>query len=239
MATKVRALSDIVDLFVMEEGEKNMGGPKKTRAELLDKMVQFIWDYQDRHGGDTPRVNVIERHLNIANAGGGYYIAILVDQGRINKISSHPFRVTITDHPLNLKAIDRFKKIRERLERADENERKQIRERQEREAAEEQRATDHNAALALVGQPHSDTVVADTPAPVKVFERPAIARSWERQMDPNSETDRLTEFTNAHTRVREINKEVKALMPKLLRIADERDLVFELLSRGYRVDKVR
>jgi hypothetical protein len=237
MPGSVRDLRDLPLLYVVK-GEDDMGAPKKTRAELLDKIIQFIWDYQDRHGGDTPQQNVVARHVGVDPGGIGYYIAILVDEGRLNKISPRPFRVTITDHKDNQKAIDRFKRIRERLERADALERDRIREEQGQLRETEQRETDRSAALALV---------AEAPAPASsdtvVVERPAIARNWDRQLQPpaakHETEDRLDQFTDAHARVREINKEVKAMMPKLLKITDERDLVFELVSRGYRVDKVR
>lgn len=237
---RVHDFRDIPLLFT--EGEDKMGAPKKTRAELLDKIIQFIWDYQDKHAGDSPKLEVIGRHVGIKAEGVGYYAAILVDEGRLNRISVRPFRATILEHKDNKRAIDRWKRLRARVEEADAREREQIRERQGAEQITDQRQTDRAAALALVG----DTVVAESPPPspspeARTFERPAIARSWDRQMGTGQQQDpdavKVERFNEAQSRVREVNREVKALMPKLLKIADERDLVFELISRGYTVKK--
>lgn len=240
MPRSVRDLRDLPLLYVVR-GENEMGAPKKTRAELLDKMIQFIWDYQDRHNGETPMLNVVGRHVGVEHAGVGYYINLLVDEGRLSRIGARPFRVTITEHKENQKAIDRFKRIRERLERADEAERQRIRNEQEHLRESEQRAEDSTAALNLVGD---DTVVADRSktevevTPFRMSEVGKVARNWGRQSHSEAMTP-IERFDDAQARVREVNREVKAMMPKLLKITDERDLVFELVSRGYRVDKVR
>lgn len=237
---RVRDLRDIPLLFT--EGEDEMGAPKKTRAQLLDKIIQFIWDYQDRHNGETPKLEVIGRHVGVAPSGMGYYAGILVDDGRINRISVRPFRATLTTHKDNQRAIESFKRLRDRIERANEHEREQIRERQEQERVTEQRVADKSAVFAAAG----DTVVDTLPVQTTVapLERPAIAKNWDRQMGlaPHSQTadgQKLDAFDDAQARLRAVNKEVKSMMPRLLKIADERDLVFELVSRGYRVDKVR
>lgn len=222
MLRSVKSLDDIPELFVTK-GENEMGWTRKNTPEKLDKIIQFIWDYQDKHNGDTPNVSVIGRHVGIDPTGMGYWITMLVDQGRLDKISSRPFRATITPNPKNASAIDRFKRIRERIAQSEAEERDRVRAEQDEQRQREQTLENRNAALSL-SEPAvlSETVTAEV--------------VHDDRVQPD---DRLFKFTDAHARVREVNREVKALMPKLLRVADERDLVFELLTRGYRVDKVR
>jgi hypothetical protein len=229
----VHDFRDIPLLFV--EGEVDMGAPKKTRAELLDKIIQFIWDYQDKHNGETPSQVLIERHAGIHTNGGSYYMAMLVDEGRLNKISSRPFRVTITEHPANKKAIDRFKRFRERMERADEAERQRIREEQEHNAVAEQRQSDRDAVFASA----DDTmVVEDRPAPAP--ERPAIPlenRGEHQTIAPL--VAKAARYVDTNDQHRVALRELKTEMGRLIKLADERDLVFELVGRGYTVSKTR
>jgi hypothetical protein len=164
----------------------------------------------------------------------------LVDEGRINRIGVRPFRATITNHIANTRAIDRWKRLRARLEAADAAEREQIRERQERERAAEQHQSDKEAVFAVA----ADSVVVDKPSTDRVPERAASAVNWGRQTGPepqptSPEAQSIQRFTDTQSRVREVNREVKAMMPRLLKIADERDLVFELISRGYTVCRGR
>lgn len=233
----VKDLSDIPLLFA--EGEIDMGAPKKTRAELLDKVIQFIWDYQEKHNGETPQQTVIERHVGIKGSGGFYYIALLVEEGRLNKISSRPFRVTITSHPKNASAINRFKRLRQKQEEHDEQERQRIREEQERNATAEQMQNDKAAVFAAA----SETMVAENEnAPA---EKPAIplnqekteSRAWDRQL--SSLVQSADRYVTASDQYRAAQRALKSEMPRLIKFADERDLVFELVGRGYTVSKNR
>jgi hypothetical protein len=237
---RVHDFRDIPLLFT--EGEDKMGAPKKTRAELLNKIVQFIWDYQQKHNGETPALGVIGTHVGVKAEGMGYYAAILVDEGRIDRIGVRPFRVSITDHKENKRAITSYQRLLAKKEQHEAEERDRIRERQGEERVAEQRTSDRETVLAAA----SDTVVDDRPPPSKApetrtFDRPAIAGAWERQTGTGPQQDpdalKVERFNDAQARVREVNREVKALMPKLLKIADERDLVFELISRGYTVKR--
>jgi hypothetical protein len=216
-----------IPLLFMSEGEEDMGAPRKTRAELLDKIIQFIWDYQDKHSGTTPKMGVIGNHLGNAGTSINYYIALLVEEGRLNKISSHPFRATITDVPANKSAISRFKKLRERMDAADARERERIRENQEHERENEQRASDREAALALISDVSEAPTVSSAPMPAR------------RTVSPDPIIAAVDSYSRNRSDYYAAQKAVKAEMPKLLKIADERDIVFELVSRGYTVAKNR
>jgi hypothetical protein len=237
MQRSVRALSDIVELYtVQEEGAEDMGAPRKNRAERLDKIIQFIWDYQDRHAGLSPTLEVIGRHVGISAQAIGYYITILVDEGRLDRITVRPFRGRIIEsNKQNQKAIDRFKRLREKMDEHHAEERDRIREEQERLARADQREKDRTAALALV---ETKPEVESIPSSFNVSERPAIARNWERQMHPETMTT-MERYDQAQADLKSVNKEIRMMMPRLLKVADERDLVLELVNRGYRVDKVR
>jgi hypothetical protein len=233
----VKDFSDIPLLFV--EGEVDMGAPRKTRAEKLDQIIQFIWDYQDKHEGATPSQTLITRQCGLVSGGGFYYINLLIDEGRLNKIASNPFRATITDHKDNKRAIERFQRIRKLREQEEERERDQIRERQAQEAETGQRADDKQALLETV----TDTAVAEDrsppPSPTPAPERPLTY--LEKHMGPQvapliGKADR---YVTASEQYRTAQRELKTEMPRLIKFADERDLVFELVSRGYTVSKAR
>jgi hypothetical protein len=224
MGVGVHDFREIPLLFV-SEGEKKMGATRKTTPEVKDKIIQFLWDYQDKHNGDTPAQVVIGRHSGINPSGIGYWLGLLIDDGRLNKISSNPFRATITDHPKNKSAIERFKRLRQRIEDANEREREQIRQRQAEDAQTEQLQQDRAAVFAA-----APTVEA-LPAPVAGNNGAPVVAAPEVQA-----IDRLARTRGDYLHAQ---KAVKSEMPKLLKIADERDLVFELISRGYTITKVR
>ena len=126
----VRALDEIPHLFLeTAEGEEIMPNWKRTE-ERLDKAIQFIWNYQRLHGGDTPKMLTIGQNIGINDwkTGTSYFIAKLVDAGRLDKISSQPFRASINmNHPKNRSAIHRFQRLLEKQEQAEAEERQHSR----------------------------------------------------------------------------------------------------------------
>jgi hypothetical protein len=226
MASAVRDFKEIPLLFV-KEGDEEVTGRRKTTAEVLDKIIQFIWDYKQRHNDETPAASVVERHVGGVGRGSIYYfMSMLVDEGRLNKISSKPFRVTISSHPKNASAIERFKRLLAKKEQVEAEERDRIRAEQEQTREVEQREADRQALF-------SATAVSDNAnAEVAVKERPAP--STQDAIIPATER-----FLNAGREYRAASRDLKMDMPRLLKIADERDLVYELVSRGYTVARTR
>jgi len=203
-----------------------MVGRRKTTPEVLDKIVQFVWDYQDKHNGDTPTIEAIGRHVGFSGQSGGYFIGLLIDDGRFNKISSRPFRVTIADHPMNKSAISRWKRIRDQIERDEAAERDRIRQEQDKAAQGEQLQQDKQALFSAMttepGHPLVPASLSPQPQQALDFAGPAVER-----------------FNDTRKAMREAQSGVKAAMPQLLKLADERDLVFEVVQRGYSVQRAR
>jgi hypothetical protein len=219
---RVKDFSDIPLLFA--EGENDMGAPKKTRAELLDKFIQFVWDYQQKHNGETPTLVTVGQNIGIKGGGEGYYTSILIDEGRLNRISVRPFRATITDHPKNTSAIGRYKRLLAKKEAFEAAERERIRAEQASNAEASQRAEDKEAVFAAI----SDSVDVQK-APALAEERPAI---------PLAPLVKVADrYVGASDQYRAAQRALKTEMPRLIKFADERDLVFELLNRGYTVKK--
>jgi hypothetical protein len=230
---RVRSFDDIPLLFV-SEGEEEMGATRKKTPERLDKIIQLIWDYQDKHNGETPTMTFIGNHIGVQATGVGYWINLLVDDGRLDRISSRPFRTTITEHPKNKSAIDRWKRLRAIKERDEEAERDRIREEQARTAQTEQRERDRATVLEAA----VDQVAAPSQRP------PSEMEIWERQTGrtptkPDPLIGAIDSYATKRSDYYAAQRAVKAEMPKLLKIADERDLVLELVNRGYTVAKNR
>jgi hypothetical protein len=234
---RVRDFRDIPLLFT--EGEGKMGSVRKTTPERLDKIIQFTWEYQQKHNGETPTLEVIGRHVGVAAQGMGYYATMLVDAGRIDRISVRPFRATINmHHPANVKAIERYKRLLAKKEEHEENERQRIRNEQDHVRASEQLTSDREAIFEVAG---AGTVVADR-AEAEVRHAPetrSFMASDNRPPAPMQDPDvaKVHRFNEAHSEVRAANRDIRQLMPRLLKIADERDLVMELINRGYTVKK--
>lgn len=231
MAQAVRDFKDIPHLFVVE-GESDVTGQRKSTPEKLDKIIQFLWDYQQKHNGESPNQTVIGRHVGINENGIGYWLSLLIDDGRLSKISGRPFRATITEHPKNTKAIDRFKRLLVYKEEMEAKERERIREKQAQEADADQRNNDKNALFENTSPPPADRETTLVPQLVAVRERPVV-------QEADNTKDRLDRFVDAHAQVRAIDRDVRELMPKLLKVASERDMVYELVLRGYTVTKGR
>lgn len=230
MASAVRDLRDIPLLFV-NEGEEKMTGLRKTTPEILDKIIQFIWDYKQKNNDVTPAASVVERNVgNMASGSIYYFMTMLVNDGRLNKISSKPFRVTITDHPKNTKAIERFKRLLAKKEEFEAQERERIRAEQEKSRTDEERERDRQALFSAVEPAPAQR--DENRGEVVVMERPPVPVETALR----SNVDR---FLGTSAEYRAASRDLKKDLPKLLKIADERDLVYELVSRGYTVSRQR
>jgi hypothetical protein len=113
------------------------------------------------------------------------------------------------------------------MDAADARERERIRENQEHERENEQRASDREAALALISDVSEAPTVSSAPMPAR------------RTVSPDPIIAAVDSYSRNRSDYYAAQKAVKAEMPKLLKIADERDIVFELVSRGYTVAKNR
>lgn len=245
-AAAVKDLKDLPWLFD-KEGVTDMGATRKTTPERLDKIIQFIWDYQDKHNGETPRMTTIGNHIGVMGAGSmTYWINMLVDSGRLNKISSLPFRASINmDNRDNQKAIERFKRIRKQIDAHDAEERERIRAKQE---YERKQAEQEEARQAVFAAAEAETAAA-TPAVVATQDveprprttepltRTAIASFTGRTEQPPANDDSIFRFERARSELRDAQKAVKQAMPAMIKVAETRDLVHELLERGYVVSK--
>jgi hypothetical protein len=249
---RVKALDDIPLLYLRndnEEGEEKMGYERKNTPERLDKMIQFIWDYQRRHDGDSPKMVTIGTHIGVSSpeTATTFWINKLIDEGRLNKISSRPFRVTITEHPANTKAIERFKRVLVARENAEEQERQRIRERQETDRQREQHEADRQAVFAaaeaeVTAETPPAAVLQDarptvpTPLPSRAFAPRAEVTRREPQVN-DDHGDRVSRYVDARRDLQAAQREIKTAMPQMIKVAETRDLVHELLERGYVVSK--
>jgi hypothetical protein len=251
---RVKSLDDIPLLFVPttpeEEKGNTMGATFKRTHEKLDKMVQFIWDYQRQHNGETPKMITIGTHVGITNPGvsTSYFIAKLVDEGRINKISPRPFRCTINEnHPLNKRAINGFKKLLAAREEAEEAERQRIREQQAAWKQQEDRTAVFEAVEAeqVPASRVHDARPTERPAPLpSVAFAPrtnaaAVVQRTANDVTPvNGEPgDTIFRFNEARAELRDAQKAIKTAMPQMIKVAETRDLLTEIVERGYVVSK--
>lgn len=216
-----------------------MGATYKRTHEKLDKIVQFIWDYQRQHNGETPKQVTIGTHIGLTNPAisTSYFIAKLVDEGRLHKISARPFRATINDdHVQNKKAINSWKRLLAAREEAEEQERQRIREQQAKHFQQEDRTAVFEAVEAEqvpASRVHDARPTEPrTPAPLP-------SQAW-REPTPqaiNGEVDTVFRFNQARTELRDAQKAIKAAMPQMIKVAETRDLLSEIIERGYVVSK--
>lgn len=87
-----------------------MGYTRKNTPERLDKLVQFIYHYQQQHAGETPSRSVIANNTDIPADSVSWFIKLLVDDNRLERISNKPWRVRLLEHPKNRAAIRRLEK---------------------------------------------------------------------------------------------------------------------------------
>lgn len=114
----VHSFQDLPQLFTQER-KRVMGYQQKKTPELLDRIVQIVWHFQQLHGGATPSREVIANEIGgkITLNSITYYITKLVEQDRLERIGTHaPLRLTIRHHTKNTAAINRYKKLLEKID---------------------------------------------------------------------------------------------------------------------------
>jgi hypothetical protein len=243
---RVNDLKDIHEIFI-EEKEQDMGATRKKTPEMLDKMIQFIWDYQQKNKGATPSMIQTAREVGINPSSTYYFFDLLVNEGRINKISSHPFRVTVTGHKDNTKAVQRFLKIRDLKEKAEAEERDRIRATQEAERVTETREADRQALFAAPADASEQDPLgatgATTTLPPQETKRSVARIEAEAYEEPPADVmdafrEAVAALPKAVTKRFNVKFEVqKPAMPQLIKTADTRDLVLELIERGYSISQ--
>ena len=210
----------------------------------MDKVIQFIWNYQRLHGGETPRMVTIGQNIGIKDwkTGTTYFITKLVDEGRLDKISSQPFRATITmSHPKNRSAIQRFQRLIEKQEQAEAEERQGIRERQETDrilASRQEVFAAASAELREVPAIGIDNARAPTraPGPDQEPHRQQLISVVEPQRNGEN-IDTILRFNEARASLRDAEKVIRQAMPQMIKVAATRDLLNELVERGYVVSR--
>ena len=216
----------------------------KRTEERMDKAIQFIWNYQRYHGGDTPNMVTIGQNIGISDwkTGTPYLIARLVGEGRLDKISSRPFRATINmNDPKNKAAIHRFQRLLEKQEQAEAEERQRILERQNTDRILKQRQ-EMSAAVTPETQKSSAARSRDA--------SPSTAALWHHhgtgggqlaqaiEAERNGENvDTICRFNEARISLRDAEKLIRQAMPQMIKVAATRDLLNELVERGYVVSK--
>jgi hypothetical protein len=240
----VKSLNEIAHLYLKAEGgDEDMPNWKRTE-ERMDKAIQFIWNYQRLHGGNTPRMVTIGQNIGIKDwkTGTTYFITKLVDEGRLDKISSQPFRATINmSHPKNRSAIHRFQRLLEKQEQAEADERQDIRERQETERILANRQEVFAAASAELEDGPAIRIHDHgprTPAPGPDREAGGQQLIPRSEAQRNGETiDSILRFNEARTSLRDAEKVIRQAMPQMIKVAATRDLLNELVERGYVVSR--
>jgi hypothetical protein len=233
---RVKDFQDLPELFIEEtEKEKTMGATHKKTAQTLDKMVQFIWDYQDKHEGATPTLTTVANHVGVKNsASATYFMNKLVDDGRVDKISSMPFRVSITDHKDNQRAIASFQRLRAMKEQFEDGEREKIRAEQDRLKRADEREANKTELYAAHNTQVTERPTETIMAPTTTTPAPGFAT---RVRPENPTTEPIGRFLAARQEATLADRDIKSVMPQLIKVADTRDLMFELVTRGYVVSK--
>jgi hypothetical protein len=203
----------------------------KRTEERMDKAIQFIWNYQRYHGGDTPNMVTIGQNIGISDwkTGTPYLIA-------------RPFRATINmNDPKNKAAIHRFQRLLEKQEQAEAEERQRILERQNTDRILKQRQ-EMSAAVTPETQKSSAARSRDA--------SPSTAALWHHhgtgggqlaqaiEAEGNGENvDTICRFNEARISLRDAEKLIRQAMPQMIKVAATRDLLNELVERGYVVSK--
>lgn len=237
MAT-VKAFSDLLMIY---EKENEMGRVAAKEIPIRkDKIVQFVWDYQQKHDGDTPHMGLIGNMLDIVPTAARNWVARLVDDDRVELISTNPLRIRLLDHPKNTAAIERYKRLLAAKEKHEESEREQIRNRQQHEAKEAKKTADREAVL---NEPLSDEERETAAKRIIEAQRNGrdipTATTETTTMTTTPATPDVVDRVNSYARTAmDLTQEetlMRAVMPELLPLADDRDLVMEMLKRGYAV----
>lgn len=213
MEPHVKDMRDLAQLFATKEGGDDMPTLFKKTPARLDAIIQVIWHYQHINNGLTPPVGLIETESDIPFGAFSHYRTILENSGRVDIISRRPFRAIIkSQEPHNKAAIARKRRELEKLGLAPHQIAPELPFKgcpDEFESA--QPAQDPQATLVAESVPSIDTAMV------------AAASQW---------SDASDAFLDAKTKVRQ-------LLPRLLKVAEVRDLIHELVERGYVVSKGR
>lgn len=213
MEPHVKDMRDLAQLFTTKEGGDDMLKMFKKTPARLDAIIQAIWHYQHIHNGLTPPVGLIETESDIPFGAFRHYRTILENSGRLDMISTRPFRAIIkSQEPHNKAAIARKRRELEKLGIAPHQIAPELPFKgcpDEFESA--QPAQDPRVTLVAESVPSIDTATV------------AAASQW---------SDASDAFLDAKAKVRQ-------LLPRLLKVAEVRDLIHELVERGYVVSKGR
>lgn len=237
MGNCVKTFEEIPFLFSDNEEENDMADGRKGHTKIKkkdipahkDRIIQFIWDYQQKHSGDTPTNTAIAQHMGQTPGPMRLWLNRLYDDKRIDIIATNPLRITVLDHAKNTNAIERFKRLSKMREEHEEREREQIRERQAQDKAAEEAMAEQERRNAVSAELLGNTL---NEAPPKAdFEMPQTRPA----NDPVS--DAVVGYTRAARASEEMEPYIKAVMHRLLPLAESRDMVAELVERGYTVTK--
>lgn len=209
-AKSVRHLSDILQLYkspTTTNLEYNqMGYPRKTRAATLNRIIEFIWSYQQTHHGDTPTTAVSARELELSSSSLHYYLGVLAESGRIDRVSIRPPRIFITQHPLNLEVMQTWVA--------------------KQPAVADAQLTEKRAALQSTVEPAANV-------PSSSAENVAVPAQ------PTPLAEAINARTALQAQLTNTTEWLKPNMRDLLPLTDTRDLIFELISRGYAIEQSR
>lgn len=244
---RVKSLRDLPKLFAKPERTKTMGVTRHKTPERLDKIIQFIWNYQRNHAGESPpSLKMISENLpEIISM--RWYIGLLEQEGRLEIVGVRPLKVVINrDHPKNKAAINRFMKLLERAEALEaaaapqpvtvEEEHQAIVAREAETATADQVETDHLSEqefhdwAAEKEEPSLETMLHN-------WGEAPPAQDTVRTMEEHQLSRSITRATEAQRTLDRENTVIGSAMPQLLKIADTRDLLSELVERGYVVSK--
>lgn len=88
-----------------------MGFTHKSTVKTKDDIVQAIWLYQLLNDRATPSQQVIANELGITAPRVAYFINLLVDDNRVEKVQVRPMKLRIIPDPKNRKPCERAKRI--------------------------------------------------------------------------------------------------------------------------------
>ena len=213
MEPHVKDMRDLAQLFATKEGRDDMPKMFKKTPARLDAIIQVIWHYQHINNGLTPPVGLIETESDIPFGAFKHYRTILENSGRLDMISTRPFRAIIkSQEPHNKAAIARKRRELEKLGLAPHQLEPELPfQGRPDEFEPTQPEQDPRVTLVAESVPSIDTAMV------------AAASQW---------SDASDAFLDAKAKVRQ-------LLPRLLKVAEVRDLIHELVERGYVVSKGR
>lgn len=212
MKPHVKTLRDLPKLFTTK-GDDDMPKMFKKTPARLDALVQNIWHFQQLHQGATPTGTLLEHGVDLPAGSFTYYRNLLEMDERIALISHRPLRVTLKlSHPKNKAAIARKLRELEKLDQAP------------RQIAPE---------LPFEGSPEPDTAL--------VTAAYAVVNTLGSQAPDvdNATVAAASTYAEATDVLADAKVRVRQMLPRLLTMAEARDLIHELVERGYVVSKGR